>query len=101
MKTYFGLACKCCNEGPESIERLISLVAVSSEVLRDVLSWLKANNVVLESFLVFRFFFGKTVDFLIIKHALLLGKYYVYVSHGMPWKFTRVERLYCHDKTYL
>ena len=55
---------------------------MSSELWKDVLSWLK-DNIVMESFNELGLFLGifeETEDFFIIKnHVLLLGKYYIYV----------------------
>ena len=55
---------------------------MSSEFWEEVLSWLKENNVAIESFTEISLllgFFEETVDFFIINHVLLLGKYYIYV----------------------
>ena len=55
---------------------------MSSEFWKEVLSWLKDNSIVIESFNeigLFLGFFEKTEDFFIINHVLLLGKYYIYV----------------------
>ena len=55
---------------------------MSSEFWKEVLSWVKENNVVIESFTEIGLllgFFEETEDFFIINHALLLGKYYIYV----------------------
>lgn len=71
--------CTFCSEEPESLERLLLRYKVSSEFWKEVLSWLKDNNIGTESF-----FFEETEDFFIINHVLLLGKYYIYVRkcHG-------------------
>ena len=42
--------CTFCNEEPESLEHLLSRCKVSSEFWKQVLSWLKENNIVIESF---------------------------------------------------
>ena len=60
---------------------------MSSEFWKEVLSWLKDNDIVIESFTeigLFLGFFEETEDFFIINHVLLLGKYYIYVRkcHG-------------------
>ena len=55
---------------------------MSSEFWNEVLSWLKDNNIVIESFNEIGLFLGifeETEDFFKINHVLLLGKYYVYV----------------------
>ena len=82
----FGLSqspnCTFCNEEPESLEHLLSRCKVSSEFWKQVLSWLKENNMVIESFNEIDLFLGifeETEDFLIINHVMLLGKYYIYV----------------------
>ena len=81
---FFGLSqspnCTFCNEEPESLEHLLSHCKVSSEVWKEVLSWLKDNNIVIESFNEIGLFLGifeETEDFFIINHVLLLGKYYI------------------------
>ena len=82
----FGLSqspnCTFCNEEPESLEHLLSRCKVSSEFWKQVLSWLKENNIVIESFNEIGLFFGifeEMEDFLVINHVMLLGKYYIYV----------------------
>ena len=60
---------------------------MSSEFWKEVLSWLKDNNIGAESFTetsLFLGFFKETEDFFIINHVLLLGKCYIYVRkcHG-------------------
>ena len=55
---------------------------MSSEFWKEVLSWLKDNNIVIESFNEIGWFLGffeETEDFFIINHVLLLGKCYIYV----------------------
>ena len=90
----FGLLqspnCTFYNEEPTRIHRtliLLSCCKVSSEFWKDVLSWLKDNNIIIESLNEIGLFLGnfeKTEDFFIINHVLLLGKYYIYVRkcHG-------------------
>ena len=87
----FGLShssnCTFCNEEPESLEHLLFRCKVSSEFWKEVLSWLKDNDIVIEPFTeigLFLGFFEETEDFFIINHVLLLGKYYIYVRkcHG-------------------
>ena len=82
----FGLLhapnCTFCNEESESLEHLLLCYKVSSEFWKEVLSWLKDNDIVIESFTEISFFlrfFEETEDFFIINHILLLGKYYIYV----------------------
>jgi len=76
---------------------------VSSEFWKEVLSWLKDNNIVIESFTeisLFLGFFEETEDFFIINHVLLLGKYYIYVRKchgGLPslrGPITRIRSVY-------
>ena len=55
---------------------------MSSEFWKEVLSWLKENNIVIESFNEIGLFLGfveESEDFLLISHVMLLGKYYIYV----------------------
>ena len=82
----FGLSqspnCTFCNEEPESLEHLLSRCKVSSEFWKEVLSWLKEHNVVIESFGEIGLFLGifeEVEDFLLINHVILSGKYYIYV----------------------
>jgi len=76
---------------------------VSSEFWKEVLSWLKDNNIIIESFNEIGLFLGnfeKTEDFFIINHILLLGKYYIYVRkcHGslpsLRGFIARIRRVY-------
>ena len=50
----FGLSqspnCTFCNKEPESLVHLLSRCKVSSEFWKEVLSWLKENNIVIDSF---------------------------------------------------
>ena len=87
----FGLShspnCTFCSEESESLEHLLLRCKVSSKFWKEVLSWLKDNNIGTESFTetsLFLGFFEETEDFFIINHVLLLGKYYIYVRkcHG-------------------
>ena len=74
--------CTFCNEEPESLEHLLSRCKVSSEFWKEVLSWLKEYNIVLESFNEIGLFLGifeESEDFFLINHVMLLGKYYIYV----------------------
>ena len=75
QKVQFG-------EEPESLEHLLSRCKVSSEFWKEVLSWLKEHNVVIESFGEIGLFLGifeGVEDFLLINHVILSGKYYIYV----------------------
>ena len=67
----FGLSqspnCTFCNEEPESLEHLLSRCKMSSEFWKEVLSWLKENNIVIESFNdLFLGFVEESEDFLLI-----------------------------------
>ena len=76
---------------------------MSSEFWKEVLSWLKENNIVIDSSNEIGLFLGifeESEDFLLINHVTLLGKYYIYVRKCLG-KFTFVERLYCQYKTCL
>ena len=82
----FGLSqspdCTFCNEEPESLEHLLSRCKVSSELWKEVLSWLKENYIVIEYFNKIGLFLGifeESEDFLLINHVMLVGKYYIYV----------------------
>ena len=84
----FGLShspnCTFCNEEPDSLEHLLLRCKASSEFWREVLSWPKDNNIVIESFTGIGLFLGfikETEDFFIINHVQLLGKYYIYVRN--------------------
>ena len=55
---------------------------MSSELWKEVLSWLKEYNIVLESFNEIGLFLGifeESEDFFLINHVMLSGKYYIYV----------------------
>ena len=55
---------------------------MSSEFWKEVLSWLKENNIVKESFGEIGLFLGifeESEDFPLINHIMLSGKYYIYV----------------------
>ena len=76
---------------------------MSSELWKDVLSWLKDNNIIIESLNEVGLFLGnfeKMEDFFIINHILLLGKYYIYVRkcHGslpsLRRFINRIRRVY-------
>ena len=72
-----------CNEEPKSLEHLLSRCKVSSKFWKEVLSWLKENNIVIESFNEIGLFLGifeESEDFLLINHVMLLGRYYVYLK---------------------
>ena len=54
---------------------------MSSEFWKEVLSWLKENNIVIDSSNEIGLFLGifeESEDFLLINHVTLLGKYYIY-----------------------
>ena len=55
---------------------------MSSEFWKEVLSWLKENNIVIDSFneiCLFLGIFEESEDLLLINRVFLLGKYYIYV----------------------
>ena len=51
---------------------------MSSEIWKEVLSWLKGNSIVVDLGL-FLGIFKESEYFLLINHVTLLGKYYIYV----------------------
>ena len=56
---------------------------MSSEFWKQVLSWLKESNIVIESFNeigLFSGIFEETEGFFITNHVMLVGKYYIYVK---------------------
>ena len=63
---------------------------MSSEFWKQVLSWLKESNIVIESCNEIGLFLGifeEMEDFFIINHVILFGKYYIYVRKclgGLP-----------------
>ena len=76
---------------------------MSSEFWKQVLSWLKENNIVIESFNEIGLFLGifeEMKAFFIINHVMLLGKYYIYVRKclgGLPSLrgfIARIRRVY-------
>ena len=74
--------CTFCNEEPESLEHLLLRCKVSSEFWKEVPSWLKENNIVIESFTEIGLllgFFEETEDFFIMNHVLFLVKNRSYV----------------------
>ena len=81
----FGLAaspsCTFCQETAESIEHLLFSCKISSEFWKHVLSWLKDNDIYIETLKEWDIIFGKfdiKDNFTLINHLLLLGKYYIY-----------------------
>ena len=66
----------------KSLAHLLSRCKVSSEFWKEILSWLKENNIVIDSSNEIGLFLGifeESEDFLLINHVTLLGKYYIYV----------------------
>ena len=60
------------------LAHLLSRCKVSSEFWKEVLSWLKENNIVIDSFNEIGLFLGifeESEDFLFINHVMLKGKY--------------------------
>ena len=81
----FGLvaspSCTFCQETAESIEHLLFSCKVSSEFWKHVLSWLKDNDIYIETLKEWEIIFGKfdiKDNFTLINHLLLVGKYYIY-----------------------
>ena len=63
----------------ESIEHLLFSCKISSVFLKNVLSWLRDNNIIVENLKEEDIMFGTFDvgdDFLLVNHILLLGKYY-------------------------
>ena len=76
-----SLSCTFCRKEWESLEHLLFLCNFSSDFWKHVLSWLKDNNIQIETFIMTDAIFGKLViedDFSVINHVILLGKYYLY-----------------------
>ena len=90
----FGLVaspnCTFCQETAESIEHLLFSCKISSEFWKHVLSWLKDNEIYIETLKEWDLIFGKfdiKDNFTLINHLLLLGKYYIYsrkCQSGLP-----------------
>ena len=73
--------CTFCQEAAESVEHLLFSFRISYEFWKYVLSWLRDNDVFVETINESDVIFGKfdTVeDYILINHILLLGKYYIY-----------------------
>ena len=99
----FGLSqssnCTICNEEPESLEHLLSRCKVSSEFWREVLSWLKEDNNVIESFNeigLLSEIFEESEDFFC--QPCYAFRWMLYLCNEMPWKSAFVERLYCQNR---
>ena len=80
----FGMAesdkCVFCQTEVESIEHLLFSCKISSAFWKHILSWLRDNNIIAENLEEEDIIFGKFdvgVDFLLVNHILLLGKYYI------------------------
>ena len=82
--------CAFCQTEVESIEHLLFSCKISSVFWKHVLSWVRDNNIIVENLREEDIIFGKFDvgdDFLLVKHILLLGKYYIYsqkCQKGMP-----------------
>ena len=73
--------CTFCQEAAESVEHLLFSCGISSEFWKHVLSWLRDNDVHVETINESDMIFGKfdiVEDYILINHILLLGKYYIY-----------------------
>ena len=72
-----------CQEAAESVDHMHLLFScrISSDFLRHVLSWLRDNDVHVETINESDVIFGKfdiVEDYILINHILLLAKYYIY-----------------------
>ena len=73
--------CTFCQEAAESVEHLLFSCGISSEFWKHALSWLRDNDVHLETINESDMIFGKfdiVEDYILINHILLLAKYYMY-----------------------
>ena len=73
--------CTFCQEAAESVEHLLFSCRISSEFWKHVLSWLRDNDVHVETINESDVIFGKfdiVEDYILINHILLLAKYYIY-----------------------
>ena len=72
--------CTFCQEAAESVEHLLFSCRVYSDFWKHVLSWLRDNDVHVETINEPDVIFGKfdIVHNILINHILLLGKYYIY-----------------------
>ena len=76
---------------------------MSSEFWKEVLTWLKENNIVIESFNEIGLVLGifeESEDFLLINHVILKGKYYIYARKCLG-SLPSLRGLFGQDKTYL
>ena len=90
----FGLvaspSCTFCQETAESIEHLLFSCKISSKFWKHILSWLKDNDIYIETLKEWDIIFGKfdiKDNFILINHILLLGKYHIYsrkCQSGLP-----------------
>ena len=109
---HFGLSqspnCTFCNKEPDPLAHLLSRCKVSYKLWKEVLSWLKENNIVIDSSNEIGLFLGifeESEDFLLINHVTLLGKYYIYArkclgslpsSRGLIARIRRVYSIELH-----
>ena len=73
--------CSFCQEAVETSEHLLFSCRVSSEFWKHVLSWLRDNDVHVDTIYESDVIFGKfdiVQDYIIINHILLLAKYYIH-----------------------
>ena len=73
--------CTFCQVAAESVEHLLFSSRVSSEFWKHVLSWLRDNDVQVDTIYESHVIFGKfdiIEDYIIINHILLIAKYYIY-----------------------
>ena len=73
--------CSFCQEEAESVEHLLFSCRISSDVWKQVLSWLRDHDLhvgtINESDVIFRKF-DIVEDYILINHILWTGKYYIY-----------------------
>ena len=101
VKLYrFGLAdspsCTFCQDEAESIEHLLFFCKISFEFWKHVLSWLKDDDIYIDTLKDTDLIFGKfdnRDDFTIINHILLLGKYYIYQKKNVKNAYPRFRAL--------
>ena len=73
--------CTFCQEAAESVEHLAFSCRIPSEFWKHVLSWLRDNDVHVNTIYESDVIFGKfdiVKDYILINHIFLLAKYYIY-----------------------
>ena len=77
--------CTFCQEAAESVEHLLFSCRISSEFWKHVLSWLRDNDVHVETINESDVIFGKfdiVEDYILINPILLFAKYYIISTVG-------------------